>query len=63
MPPVVDGLRYNRGVPDYLEPSTPMHIASVALHELYGTLVAVGFTETQAIALVATLIERTAYAK
>jgi hypothetical protein len=40
-----------------------MQVASIALHELYGTLVGVGFTEAQAIALVATLIERTAYAK
>lgn len=40
-----------------------MHVAATALHELFATLVAVGFTEDQAIALCATLMENTANAE
>lgn len=40
----------------------PMKTAAIAIHELFATLVSVGFTEEQAIKLCATLMERTAYA-
>ena len=39
-----------------------MHVAATALHELFRTLVTVGFTEEQALGLVGVLIERTANA-
>lgn len=62
MAPDANGLRYNRGVPDFNDPSTPMFVAAVALHELFNTLISVGFSQEQAIMLCATLMERTAYA-
>lgn len=39
-----------------------MFVAATALHELFVTLVAVGFSQEQAIALCATLMETTANA-
>lgn len=54
-------LRYNRGVPEAIDSSSPMFVASVALHELFSTLTAVGFSQDQALSLVATLMERTSH--
>jgi Holliday junction resolvasome RuvABC DNA-binding subunit len=39
-----------------------MHVAATALHELFRTLVSVGFSEQQALSLVSSLIEKTANA-
>lgn len=39
-----------------------MHVAATALHELFRTLMAVGFTDQQALVLIGAMMERTANA-
>lgn len=55
-------LRYTRRVADTPFTFTPMHVAATALHELFRTLMAVGFTDQQALVLIGAMMERTANA-